>query len=64
LKSAPADLLNSREVARMLRISVMTRYRLVRDGTVPPPIRLTQKTSRWRPEDIARFLRQQRGESP
>jgi predicted DNA-binding transcriptional regulator AlpA len=62
-KSAPADLLTPREVARMLHISVKTLYRLVRAGTMPPPIRLTHKTARWRPEDIARFLRQPRGES-
>jgi excisionase family DNA binding protein len=62
-RAVPLDLLTPREVARMLHISVKTLYRLVRAGTVPPPIRLTTRTARWRLEDIARFLRQPRGES-
>ena len=60
-RAVPLDLLTAREVARLLHISVKTLYRLVRAGIEPPPLRLTHKTSRWRPEDIARFLRKQRG---
>jgi predicted DNA-binding transcriptional regulator AlpA len=48
----------------MLHISVKTLYRLVRAGTVPPPIRLSRQIARWRPEDIARFLRRTRGGPP
>jgi predicted DNA-binding transcriptional regulator AlpA len=63
-RAVPLDLLTPREVARMLHISVKTLYRLVRAGTVPPPIRLSRQIARWRPEDIARFLRRTRGGPP
>jgi excisionase family DNA binding protein len=51
------DLLTAGEVARRLRVSVRTLYRLTLRGQVPQPIRFSRKLVRWRARDIARYVR-------
>ncbi|WP_024588150.1 helix-turn-helix domain-containing protein [Aliihoeflea sp. 2WW] len=48
-------LLNAKEVAGMLRISIPSLYRRIGDGTIPPPIKLGH-LSRWSQADIQAAL--------
>ena len=53
---AHVQLLNARQVAELLAISVRTLWRCVKDERVPQPIRLGPKVVRWRLRDIERFV--------
>jgi len=53
---AHVQLLDAREVARVLAISVPTLWRYVKQERVPQPIRLSPKVIRWRLRDIERFI--------
>lgn len=56
-------LLTVQNVARMLNVSVSTVRRLVREGKLPKPRKLTEGTSRWFPGDVKLYLyRLQRGD--
>ena len=48
----PKLLLNKKDVARLLGVCVRTVNNLVNSGNLPPPIRFSQQTVRWRSEDI------------
>lgn len=50
------DLLNARQVAERLSISMRSLYRLVARGVFPQPIRYTRKLVRWKASDVARYL--------
>jgi excisionase family DNA binding protein len=50
------DLLTSKQVARRLSISVRTLWRLLKQGTVPEPLRYSRKLVRWRATDIDGFV--------
>ena len=49
------DLLNAREVAKRLRISIRTVWRWTAAGILPSPFRLGRIT-RWRAQDITEHL--------
>lgn len=54
-------MIDIREVALRLGVSVRTVHRLVKDGRIPPPIRLRGKVLRWvvsELEDCIRGFRQ------
>lgn len=50
------DLLNARQVAERLSISMRSLYRLVARGAFPQPIRYTRKLVRWKAADVERYL--------
>ena len=45
-------LLRRAEVCEELAISTATLYRRLKDGTIPEPVRLGPRCSRWRQEEI------------
>jgi excisionase family DNA binding protein len=50
------DLLTVREVARRLAISERTVWRWTAEGALPAPVRPRPRSTRWRLQDIERFL--------
>ena len=50
------ELLTIREVAQMFRVNVSTIYRLVREGEIPAPIRISPTSTRWRADEIKAWL--------
>ena len=44
------------QAAKLLAISTSHFWRLIRDGKVPRPIKLSPKISVWRSSDIQRFV--------
>jgi predicted DNA-binding transcriptional regulator AlpA len=53
----PAELLDQPEVAKMLKISEATLQAWRSEGYGPRFIRCTRRIVRYRPEDVAAFLR-------
>ncbi len=53
---APAELLTTDDLAALLQIDERTLRRLVREGAVPPPIRIAGRILRWRRADLDRWL--------
>ena len=49
--------LTAREVARLLRVSVRTVWRWVRQGRLPLPVRFTRNSPRWPYRLLAKSLR-------
>jgi len=60
------QLLDAREVAALLSISVPTLWRCVKDERVPQPVRFGPRLVRWRLRDLERFVgvERPRGASP
>jgi predicted DNA-binding transcriptional regulator AlpA len=54
-------LLTIKEVARVLLVSKRTIHRWLKRGTMPPPIRLSAQTIRWRAGDIYHLLEARTG---
>ncbi len=52
-----ATLMTTAEVAELLRVDARTLRRMVHAGEVPPPIRIGNRTDRWRRTTIESFLR-------
>jgi prophage regulatory protein len=52
----PSVLIDARELAAMLAISVPTVWRMRESGRLPEPLRLTSQCLRWRRADINAFL--------
>lgn len=52
-------LLTRRELAAMLRVTVQATYHMA----LPPMIRLSRRTHRWRKADVEQFLRQRTEEA-
>lgn len=52
------ELLTKREVARLLRVCVRTVERHVALGKFPQPIRFTERSIRWRRQDIEDYVEQ------
>ena len=50
-------LLTRNDLLKLLKIDIRTLRRMVRAGDVPPPIRLGDRTDRWRRATIESFLR-------
>lgn len=53
---AHVQLLDAREVAKILCISMTTLWRYVKQGRIPQPMRLSPRMLRWRLRDIERFV--------
>ena len=52
----PSALIDARELAAMLAISVPTVWRMRESGRLPEPLRLTAQCVRWRRTDINSWL--------
>ena len=52
-------LMTRQEVVDLLRIDARTLRRLEREGAVPPAIRLSDRTLRWKRRDIEKLLNDQ-----
>ena len=49
-------MLRRSSVERMTGLSKSTLYRLIKQGSFPPPLRLTRKAVRWRRDEINEWL--------
>lgn len=49
-------MLRRRSVERMTGLSKSTLYRLIKQGSFPPPLRLTTKAVRWRRDEVHEWL--------
>lgn len=52
------SVLDVREVADWLKVSVRTVWRLARGPGFPKPVKLGERVTRWRAEDLAAYLGQ------
>jgi excisionase family DNA binding protein len=52
----PEALLTSREVARLLAVSVRTLFRMVRAGRFPEPVRYNRRLVRWKRDEVLQYL--------
>ena len=50
-------LLRPHDLAELLGISISTLYRLERQGTLPPKVRMSSRVSGWRRADVEEWLR-------
>ena len=61
LKGIPAEnntgLMNRREAARFLGISLSTLGEWVRAGVLPVPVELSERNQRWRKSDLMEFAK-------
>jgi prophage regulatory protein len=48
----PNALLRLKDVSRLVGLSRSTIYKRVSDGTFPPPIRVSERSVRWRMQDL------------
>ena len=55
------ELLDAKELARRMSISVRTVWRLSGEGRLPRPVRLGDRIVRWRVSDVEAFLEKKRG---
>lgn len=51
------------ELATLLSVSVATVYRMVAEGRIPKPRRLSWRVSGWRAADVMPFVRGEESES-
>ena len=49
-------MLRRRSVERLTGLSKSTLYRQIREGSFPPPLRLTRKAVRWRSAEVNEWL--------
>lgn len=54
----PEKLLRQGEVAKMIGVSKSTVWNLVRDGTLPTPLKFGPRMSRWRLSEIEAAIEQ------
>jgi predicted DNA-binding transcriptional regulator AlpA len=52
----PSLLLSAPDVARLLRVSVATVWRMRSAGRLPPAVRVSAGAIRWRRSDIEKFV--------
>lgn len=50
------ELLTIRDVAALFRVNVSTIYKMVREGEIPAPIRIGTTSTRWRADEIRKWL--------
>ena len=50
-------LLTAKEVARILKLTVRSVYRLQREGRIPASFRIAPSTSRWNAAEVAAFVK-------
>ena len=51
------ELLTAREVAKTLKLTVRSVYRLQNEGRIPASFRIAPASSRWDAAEIAEFVR-------
>ena len=51
------SLLTAKEVARILKLTVRSVYRLQREGRIPASFRIAPSSSRWNAAEVAEFVR-------
>jgi len=56
----PWCLLTVEELCELLNISSRTVYRMVAEGRLPPPLRLSHRVARWHEEDVFAWLEKER----
>lgn len=49
-------IIRPRQARRLLGIGNTTLYKLVKDGKLPPPIKITERASGWRKSVLDAFL--------
>ena len=54
-------LLKDKECAQMLSVSRSLWWDYVKDGKFPQPIKLTERTTRWKLSDIMRIIEERSG---
>jgi prophage regulatory protein len=59
-KPLPNTLLTTQEVAKLLKTSEKTVYRLVQRGKLPKPFQLSDRCLRFDPSEVVEFLRRSR----
>lgn len=56
-KSGLDDLVSAEEIAKIIRVSLPTAYRLIRtDGDFPAPVTILQKHRRWRKASVVEWF--------
>ena len=55
-ESGGRELIDAAEFAGLLGVSKRTLFRLRSRGVIPPPVRITAGTVRWRTRDVRSFL--------
>ena len=53
MTSDPKPLMTVKQVARLLGVGKSTIWRWCKQGKFPRPIKLSQRITRWRAEDVA-----------
>ena len=61
--SGPVSYLTVRDVARLLKISARTVWRLTTLGYLPRPVRVGTKLVRWREQELHAYLARHNGTS-
>jgi len=61
--SGPVSYLTVRDVARLLKISARTVWRLTTLGHLPRPVRVGTKLVRWREQELHAYLARRSGTS-
>ena len=56
MTSKPNPLMNVKQVAQQLGVGKSTIWRWCKQGTFPRPIKLSERVSRWRAEDVAAVI--------
>jgi excisionase family DNA binding protein len=56
MRTLRQDLLTVREVAQRLALGTRTVWKWSRSGQLPAPVRLGNRTVRWRAAEIERFV--------
>ena len=51
------SLLTAKEVAKILKLTIRSVYRLQREGRIPASFRIAPSTSRWDAAEVAEFVR-------
>ena len=53
-----------KDIAEVCRVKPTTVHRWVKEGAIPPPIRLNGKTMMWKPEAIENWIASQPSVEP
>ena len=63
MTQAPVSYLSAKDIARLLKISVRTVWRLTTLGHLPRPVRIGTKLARWREQEVHAYLERRNGTS-
>lgn len=51
----PQNLVRPKDAAQMLAVSISTLYRLARNGSLPRPIQITERSSAWLESELIEY---------